>query len=155
MAYEGRSNDAINDLIPQFQDQYSNHNLPALAKEMVRLKAELDEATAVKTALQKEFDYLRIRLVPDKMIDFGTTSMNIKGIGRLTISGDMWAGVQKGMTLKMHSWLREHGAEDLIKDSVNPSTMKAFIKEQHAAGVNLPLELFRIDAFTRASVTKK
>jgi hypothetical protein len=155
MAYEGRSNNEINELIPMFKDQYSNHNLPALAEEMVRLKAELEEARAVATALQKEFDYLRIRLVPDKMIDFGTTSMNIKGVGRLTISGDMWAGIQKGMTLEMHQWLKNNGAEDLIKDSVNPSTMKAYIKEQHAAGVNLPPELFRIDAFTRASVTKK
>lgn len=42
----------------------------------------------------------------------------------------------------------EHPAE--LKDTVHPSTLKAFVKEQLAAGNTIPFDLFGVRPFTRA-----
>lgn len=46
-----------------------------------------------------------------------------------------------------------YGAAEL-KESVHPATLKAFVKEQMAAGTAIPLELFSVHPYNIAKITK-
>jgi hypothetical protein len=43
----------------------------------------------------------------------------------------------------------------IVKEGVHASTLKAFVKEQMAAGTAVPFDIFAIQPFVRAKVTKK
>ena len=46
------------------------------------------------------------------------------------------------------------GRDALLKEGVHPQTLKAFIKEQMAAGQTIPQELFGIRPYSKAKLTK-
>jgi hypothetical protein len=46
------------------------------------------------------------------------------------------------------------GRDALLKEGVHPQTLKAFVKEQMAAGVAIPQELFGIRPYSKAKLTK-
>lgn len=46
------------------------------------------------------------------------------------------------------------GRDALLKEGVHPQTLKAFVKEQMAAGVTVPQELFGIRPYSKAKLTK-
>lgn len=124
------------------------------AQEYLGLRTQLEEAKAEVSAIQKAFDTLRQVTIPDEMDAAGISSANFPGIGRLTLTADLFAGIQPEQQHAAYQWLVAKGHGDLIKDYVQPSTMKAFIKEQMQAGEVFPDELFRITPYLRASVTK-
>ena len=139
----------------EYVDPFEGKTIEDIARMYLAARDRLDEAKAESTRLQKWFDQIRLHAIPDKMEELGASSINLKGIGRVTVTGDMYAGIVKGMQPQAYSWLIENGHADLIKDFVHSSTMKAFLKEQTKLGEELPLEFFKIDPFTRGSITKK
>lgn len=114
----------------------------------------MEEAKAEVSAIQKAFDTLRQVTIPDEMEAAGISSANFPGIGRLTLTPDLFAGIQPKQQHAAHHWLFAKGHGDLIKDYVHPSTLKAFIKELLENGESLPEELFKATPYQRASVTK-
>jgi hypothetical protein len=46
------------------------------------------------------------------------------------------------------------GRDATLKEAVHPQTLKAFVKEQMAAGVSVPQELFGIRPYSKAKLTK-
>ena len=46
------------------------------------------------------------------------------------------------------------GRAALLKEGVHPQTLKAFVKEQMAAGVTIPQELFGLRPYSKAKLTK-
>lgn len=125
-----------------------------LAELQQQAKAKLDEAKKAQSVAQEIFDELRLKLIPDKMDEMGCSSIKLDGIGRLTISGDMYAGIQSGHKEGAYNWMEEEGFGDLIKSTLNSSTLKAWAKEQISKGKELPEEFFKITPFERASITK-
>lgn len=124
------------------------------AQQFLVLKTQLEVAKAETSAIQKEFDNLRQVIIPDEMDTAGISSVNFPGIGRLTLTADLFAGIQPEQQQAAYQWLRDNGHADLIKDYVHPSTLKAFIKELMERGENLPEEIFKAAPYQRASVTK-
>lgn len=114
----------------------------------------MEEAKAEVSAIQKAFDTLRQVTIPDEMDAAGISSANFPGIGRLTLTADLFAGIQPEQQHAAYQWLVAKGHGDLIKDYVHPSTLKAFIKELLENGESLPEELFKATPYQRASVTK-
>lgn len=51
-------------------------------------------------------------------------------------------------------WLREHDAEALITETVNSSTLAAFVRQQMAAGDSYPVDLCDISTYSTASLRK-
>ena len=124
------------------------------AQQFVVLKNALEAAKEVVSNYQKEFDTLRQIIIPEEMDAAGISSANFPGIGRLTLTADLFAGIQPDKQHEAYQWLVDNGHEDLIKDYVHPSTLKAFIKELMESGEVLPEELFKATPYQRASVTK-
>ena len=124
------------------------------AQEFLSLKGELEILKAEGADLQRIFDHLRQVTIPDEMDAAGISSANFPGIGRLTLTADLFAGIQPEQQQAAYLWLQENGHGDLIKDYVHPSTLKAFIKELMEGGEILPEAIFKATPYQRASVTK-
>jgi len=121
-----------------------------LAMKMADLKASIDELGEKKKALQKEYDDLRFNQVPDALDEAGVNSINIKGVGTLYTADDLNVSVPDKQAT--YEWLSENGFGDIIKPYIFPQTVKAFVKEQINEGNELPDDLFKVSAFTRAVI---
>ena len=124
------------------------------AQQFIVLKSFLEEAKEKTSAIQKEFDTLRQVTIPDEMDAAGISSANFPGIGRLTLTADLFAGIQPDQQQAAYQWLVDNGHADLIKEYVHASTLKAFIKEQMETGVIFPDTIFKATPYQRASITK-
>lgn len=136
-----------------FEDKYAGKSLAELAQAMKDVKGRYDDTKAQNSEVYKEFDFLRLVLVPNMMEEMGLSSTNVKGVGRLTIAADLHASIPAAVRDQGYDWLRQNGHEALIKETVNASTFKAFCKEQIREGEELP-EFFKVEPFDRASLTK-
>lgn len=134
--------------------EYDDLSITELALELADLKDKVEEADRKKKDLQKKFDYLRHNKIPTKMDDEGLSSVRVKNLGTLSLQPDAWT--QTVNSDELLKWLIQNGHEDLIKETVNPSTLKAFAKQQIKNGEELPPDdIFKFTPFTRASITKR
>lgn len=51
-------------------------------------------------------------------------------------------------------WLREHDAEALISETVNSSTLSAFVTQQMKAGDEYPVDILDVSTYSTASLRK-
>lgn len=129
-------------------------NMNELATHFVSLKDQLKDAKEVTSGIQAEFDLLRKGVLPEKMEDFGFDSVNVAGIGRVSLRAELYASILADQKEAAFAWLSEHGHGALIKDTVNPSSLKAFIKEQMQLGEQFPEEIFSVTPYMMATITK-
>lgn len=102
-----------------------------------------------------EYDYLRLNLIPNRFEEEGIENITIEGIGRVSLTGDMYVSVLAENREKMYEWLDEIGKDSLITKTVNASTLKAAVKAMIRAGEEIPEDLIKVTPFTRASITRK
>lgn len=133
---------------------YSAYSLPELAAILKDIKIQLDEAGARKTELQKTYDYLSIEVIPDRMDDEGVDSMKVAGVGRLQTQSDIRCNVLAANKEPLQKWLTDNGHGSMIQDTINSSTLKAFIKERMKENLPYPSELLQISPYSRATVVK-
>ena len=137
-----------------YTEMYQDFSLSDLAQAQRDIKQALEKAKKEVTEIQSHFDALRLHVLPEKMEDMGISSVKVNGVGRLTVTGDLYAGIVPGKQVNAYKWLEDNGHGDLVKDFVHSSTLKAFLKEQIKGGVEFPDELFKVTPFERASITK-
>ena len=135
-------------------DTVKEMSLKEQAQEFVDLRDQIAELKKVTTALQKKFDFVRKEAIPEKMENEGYDNIKLSGIGRVSLRGEIYAGVVTGKKDEANEWLREHGFDDLITEVVNASTLKAFTKEQMRNGNPLPDYLFKAEPYMMATITK-
>lgn len=56
--------------------------------------------------------------------------------------------------VELWEWLRKHGAEHLITETVNSSTLAGFVREQMREGEEYPGDICEISTYSRASLRK-
>jgi hypothetical protein len=128
--------------------------LMELIREMRRVQMAKDEAETELKKLNKHFDFLRITKVPQMMEDEGIRNLNVEGVGRVSLTADMHVSIKDGQKESFYEWLRDNGRSDLIQPNVNPSTLKATVKNMVKEGEVVPEEMLNVSPFTRASITK-
>ena len=116
-------------------------------KELQRRMEILDQR---KKELQAEIDRLRLHEIPNEMAARDTTSLKGEW-GRCTLTSDLSVSVSDQTTLQ--AWLQENGFGDLIKPTVNSSTLKAWVKEQLGSGTDMP-DVIKYSPFSRAVLYK-
>jgi len=131
----------------------ATEKLAILAGEFQQLYLQLAAAKANCSAIQKKFDRYKLEVIPDALAEEQITSCNIDGIGRLGLTIDAWVGIIDRPV--GHQWLRDHGFEDLITETVNGGTLKSWLKEQAKKGQVPPLDIFKFEPYSRASITKR
>jgi hypothetical protein len=133
---------------------YDDMSLMELIREMRRVQTEKDDTEAHLKTLNKHFDFLRITKVPQMMEDQGIRNLNVEGVGRVSLTADMHVSIKEGHRELFYEWLRDNGRGDLIQPNINPSTLKATVKNMVREGEVVPDELLNVSPFTRASITK-
>jgi len=138
-----------------FVNTYEGMTYKELALRIKELDEEIRQADDALKRKKEEREIITLKVVPDRMDEDDMSSINIKGVGRLTIGFDMHCSVPATYKEAWHEWLKDNGHGGLINNdpNINSSTQKAFIKEQFKAGTELP-EFVKADPFFRATVTK-
>jgi len=129
-------------------------NLEQLALEMARTKDLLVDAKIVSSELQKDWDALRKKWIPEKMEELGIESVRITGVGTVSERTDAYCSVPAANRQALYEWLEEHDHKDLITDTVNSSTLKAFVKEQILLGNEIPDGIIKFEPYTYVAITK-
>lgn len=135
-------------------DATEGRSLSDVAQLMHTVRLALDSVDSQKKILQKAFDQLRLKVIPDMMDEQNITSVKIAGLGRLGLTADMHVSTVKEKKLEMFDWLRDTGRGDSIQETVNASTLKAMVKQMIREGEEIPDGLLNVNPFTRASITK-
>lgn len=122
-----------------------------LASRYLVLRDELDKMKAETTKLQKEFDEIRLNLLPSMLEEDGIDSARLEDIGTVYTTADLHVSVPADKKEFLFDWLRDNGAGSLITETVNASTLKAWVKERIANGRLVP-EIVNVSPFTRAAI---
>ena len=133
--------------------EYESLNLHDLAVKLTEIRKELDEIKVRSAEFNKRYDYIRLNLIPGLMEESDISTVTYEDVGRITVTGDIYASIPAASRDDAYSWLRENGFGDLITDYVHPGTLKSFLKGQIKKGREIP-EFFRVHPFERASITK-
>ena len=137
-----------------FAKLYSEHTTLELITAMARLREQKDNADEHAKAVAREYEFITKTAIPEKFAEDGIKNINVEGIGRVQLRADIYASVKSGAKEKAYAWLSDIGSSDLIQPTVPPSTLKAFLKNRMKAGEDIPEELFNVNAFQQASITK-
>lgn len=135
-------------------DAYKAMSLTEKAVALRDLKADHADAKSSASALNGEIELLTKTLIPEEMDSMEVSSMNIKGVGRLGLRADAYCTVPAANKERLYEWLRDNDFEALISETVNSSTLKAFMKEQILEGNDVPDEIVNFSPYTMATITK-
>lgn len=133
--------------------QYDSMDVVQLIGAMHKLMGRIDSLQEQLKVLNKEYDFLRITKVPQKMEDEGIERLTVAGIGRVSLTADMHVSIKANQREKFYEWLRDNGRTDLLQETINPSTLKAAVKGMYKSGEEVPEDLLNVSPFTRASIT--
>lgn len=135
-------------------NEFKKLSLSDMIKEMAAVGDSLESAEDVVSALQEKYDILRLIVLPSKMDDEDVSTQTVVGAGRVSLQGDIYFSIPADMRDKAYEWLRTHGHGDIIQETINSSTGKAWAKEVLKKGETLPEGVFKVTPFTRAQLTR-
>lgn len=140
----------------------NSNTLPTPAsgyKELAEfIQAKKIDIKALETqlkALKADLQHVQEEVLPAKMDSDGMTSVQVSGIGRLTVAPQFRASVKATHKHLMQDWLKEHGFIELVQETINSSTLKAWVKEQMEAGNEVPTDYLNLHSFDIVTLTKK
>lgn len=132
---------------------FGGHTLLEMVKAMKEYAGKKEQLENELKVVNAWYDVLRMEIIPEKMDNDGVENIKFDGIGRVSLTADMFVAVSDKSGL--FEWLNEENLGDLIQPTVNSSTLKAFVKRRMADGKEVPAEFLRVTPFTRASITKR
>lgn len=138
------------------EPQANPADMPTLdvVREMRALRDAKDAADLVAKELGRRYDYLRLALVPERFDAEGLQNLKIEGVGRISLRGDIYASIRPGQQDDAFQWLDDNGRGDLVKKTVNASSLKATLKTMMQNGEDIPEDLFKAEPYTMATITK-
>lgn len=146
----------------KFRDEHKDQqDHIALAKAMAKVQRRKEKLEEDLKEANAEFDVLRQELIPTLMEDKGLENFRVAGLGTLYLTPDLFVSVKAGKQDKYHMFLRDNNLGDLIKESVNPSTLRGHIKEQIKKTDDKTIKLYErekkflnVTPYTRAAIKK-
>lgn len=119
------------------------------------LRSVKESMESALKAVNAEYDHIRLVLVPERFEQEGITKMQVKDVGTVSISHDMYVSMKAEKKVEAMQYLRDIGKGSIVQESVNSSTLRAVVKEMVKGGDAVPDELFNVHPFARASITKR
>lgn len=138
-----------------------SHNLTTessfkeLAEFIRDTKAEITARDKVTKSLKLDLEHVQTEILPQKMEAEGMSNVTVAGVGRLGNAPQFRASVKAEHKHDMQQWLKDHGFIELVQETVNSSTLKAWVKEQLEAGNEIPTEYLNLHSFDLVTLTKK
>lgn len=138
-----------------FEEKYKGLATLDIIRAMDALRTKTGELSELKKAAEAEYDYLRLQLVPNRFEEEGIESLKVEGIGRVSLTGDMYVSILAANREAAYGYFRDIGKGSLITETINSSTLKAAVKAMIGNGEEVPADLVKVTPFTRASITKR
>lgn len=136
------------------REKYGKFKLKELVVEMKKVGGLKESVEDKLSKINAHYDVLRMERVPEQMELDGVETIRYEGIGKVVLTGDMFVSTKKGQMPALQAWFKKNRLGDLLKPSINSSTLKAWVKARMVAGKKVPSELLSITPVTRASITK-
>lgn len=125
-----------------------------LAREMAEVEKVKDYVKMLSSFINAEYDVIRLELLPQKMEEAGLENMKVENLGRVNLTGDMYVSIRAGEFEEFAKWLKKRKLGDLVQETINSSTLKAFVTRRMADNKDVPRELLNVTPYTRASITR-
>jgi hypothetical protein len=137
-----------------YKKKYAKSKLHNLGQALAKLRAQHAEIKEAAALVWAEVDYLRLTRIPEELETQEVTSVKIKGVGTLSTRIESSCSTKDKPALI--AWLHENGYESIIsQDTINASTLKAFINNQIKAGDEIPsAEIVKFSPYEVAVITK-
>lgn len=97
-----------------------------LCAKFEELEKLYDEQKAQLDATKEEWDSVELQLL-EAMVEEGTKSIDIEGLGRFTMATRNYLSVNAANKETFYPYLKESGNGALLKEEVNPKTLTAFL----------------------------
>lgn len=127
--------------------------IPELAEYQFRLRQIVDGLDRAKKEMQGIYDVCTTMLAT-KMLEDGITNITVDGVGRVTVTSDVYASIKVENRQAAYQFLRDTGNGDLIKDTVNASSLKSLVKSMLKDGVEIPEGTITYSPYSKTSITK-
>lgn len=119
-------------------------DLEGIVSEMIAARDTVDQFKAALKEAQAAYDDIRKRKLPEKMQALGLVGPD--GRGRFTHSSgasvhlrvEIWAYIKKEAQDETYAWLKDNGHGGIVQETVNPQTLRAFVRERLEDGEPLP-----------------
>lgn len=134
--------------------RYKGWALEQLVRELVKADGIKETLYEKHARCQGVCDLLRYTLIPQQMEKDKIDTIVYKGVGRVSVSPDLLVSVKGGMKEALFKWMRKNKLADLIQDTINSSTLRAWAKTRIKEGKKIPDELLNVTPVTRTSIAK-
>jgi hypothetical protein len=124
-----------------------NAQIIKLGHEYKALKVSHDELTEKLKETDANWQDIETQLL-DAMVDEGVKSIDIEGVGKLSMRVTNYLSVNAASKPKFFEYLKASGNGDLLKLDVNPRTLTAFLGK-HAE--ELEAEIIKNDGLDQVS----
>lgn len=126
--------------------------LAQLFKNRLSRKQELEDQLKDVNAW---CDVLRFEAIPARVEHDGLQSpVKLTGIGRISITQDLMVSIKGGLSHALIEWFNDNGLGDIVRQTVHPSTLKAFVKQRLVDGNTYPDDFINVTPIERASLLK-
>jgi len=127
-------------------------DLRALCTRMKLLQEQKEKAEEALSALNADYNDLRLYKIPEMMEALGLKNATFEGMGRVQLASDLYASTRTGQKEAAMTWLRDCGYADMITETYNASSIKGLFRRMIAEGTEIPEEIFNVSPFVRASI---
>lgn len=128
-------------------------SIKELVEQYLVLRTKKDKLEEELKIINQDFDKLRLETLPNALDEAGIRTATFEGIGRVSLTADLYVSCPTENKSELYDWLRSHGYDGLVVDYVHPSSLKGWVKERIEGAESIP-EIVKVSPFTRASVTK-
>ncbi len=126
-----------------------------LASALMALKTDIGAKEKVIRELKDGLEQLQDYLLPKKMNAEDLQTISVKGVGRLSVRGEVRISAKAANKFELQDWLKKNGFAELIGETINSSTLKAFVVECIMEGREYPEDMINMHSFDRVTLTKK
>ncbi len=129
-----------------------------LVATMLQLKQTHDDLKAKAAAAWRNLCLVTDEIIPERMSRDNIQNITVKlpdgSKKQLLVLDNVSVKTPPEKKVELWEWLRKHGAEHLITETVNSSTLAGFVRQQMREGDEYPGEICEISTYSRASLRK-
>lgn len=153
-----------------------------LAELLVKLRSNVQSLEDQLATAKADVRRVEQEDLPQLMSELGLETFRLKSGEVIEVKSEIDCAITEERRAAAHKWLTQHGFGGLIKtevvvkfgrdehdaavacaesiggemtERVHPATLKAFIKEQLAAGAAVPFDLFGVYPYSKVKITLK
>jgi hypothetical protein len=148
--------------------------IAALARRAKSLEKQIEDEETTLKGLKEQYRKLTEEAIPEALTEMGMSSFRMEDGSSIDVKPFYSASISEARRAEAFQWLRDHGFDDIIKNTVSvrfgrgedelcnrllgmlgqqgfpaeqsekvePSTLKAWVKERVTRGEEFPTELF-------------